>query len=125
MFEIVSIFIVITPITMADEKVDKNPIIDYLHNVPIRASNILQIRMNETAYRDLIEQSFKTALPMSKIILLRQEPCQSCGCDNVKMCVTVTKNKYEYRVGENGGNLVKNSNGKQHTDTGPAEGSET
>lgn len=106
---------------MAEEKEDKNPILSYLHNVPIRATNILQIRMNETAYRDLIEQSFNTSLSMSKVMLLRQEPCQKCGCDNATMCVSVTKKKYEYRVGENGGNLVKNSNGKRHTETGQDE----
>jgi hypothetical protein len=118
MFEIVSIFIVITLITMAEEKEDKNPVIATLHGVPIRRSNVLQIRMNESAYRDLIEQSFKTSLPMSKIVILRQQPCQVCGCDNVTVSMDVTKKKYDYRVGENGGNLVKNSNGKKHDDPG-------
>lgn len=119
MFEIVLIFIAITLITMGKPKEDNNPIINYLHDVPIRNTNTICLRVSEDAYRDLVEQSFKTGLSVSKIFVLRNEPCQSCGHDNVN--ISLVKKKYQYRIGENGNALVKTNNGKRHTETGQDE----
>lgn len=100
---------------MTEEKQDKNPVIKTVHGVPIRENNTICIRLNASAYEDLIEQSHKTSISMTKILVLRQEPCQQCGCDNVTLILK--KNKYSYRIGENGGTQVNNINGKGHNDT--------
>lgn len=99
---------------MAKEgKEEKYPVIDTLHGVDIRKFNTVCIRLEETAYRDLVEQSHKTTISLTKIIILRSEPCQQCGCDNVTL--VLKKKKQSYRIGENGGTFVKN-NGKGQED---------
>lgn len=120
MLEIVTIFIAITLITMSKPIEENNPIIAYLHGTPIRKTNTICLRVSESAYRDLVEQSHKTELSISKIFVLRNEPCQNCGHDNVN--ISLKKRKHEYRIGENGNKLVKN--GKGQPDTGEDQDTE-
>lgn len=100
---------------MGDKKDDKNPVLEMLHGVPIRNTNIIQLRVDAAYYRDLIEQSFKTTLSIAKIIIIRSEPCQQCKCDNVTL--SIKKRKNNYHIASNGGTLIKNINGKGHNDT--------
>lgn len=116
MLEIVSIFNAIKTIAMTEDKDDKNPVIDTIHGIQIRESNTICLRVAGDMYRDLIEQSYRTSLSITKIIILRNEPCQSCGCDNVTL--SLKKQKYPYKIGNTGGNLVKNQNGKGHDHPG-------
>jgi hypothetical protein len=102
---------------MASKRDEKFPIIEILHGVPIRKSNTICLRFSEDAYRDLVIQSHNTSLSVSKIVILRNGPCQECGCDNVT--VAVLKKRNGYRIQDNGNNLVKNGKG-QH-DTGESQ----
>lgn len=103
---------------MAEGKEDKNPVIAILHGIEIRKTNTVSIRYNETAFRELVEQSHITKLSFTKIIILKTSPCQACGCDNVDFKVSLKKTKYDYRIGDNGGTLLKTINGKGHNNPG-------
>lgn len=106
---------------MAKVKEDKNPVIEELHGIQIRRTNKLTIRVDADYYRDLINQSHRTALSMSKIMFIRSAPCQLCKCDNVTL--TVKKVKHTYHIADNGGSLIKNINGKGHDHTSEDTGS--
>lgn len=60
-------------------KMSKNdPVLEYCHNIPIRKSNIFQIRLTATVYKALILESERTGLPISKIIIYGSRPCERC-----------------------------------------------
>lgn len=99
---------------MADPIEDNNPIKYHLHGVPIRKTNTITLRVDEEAYVDLVKQSKTTGISISKIYAFRNAPCESCGCDNVT--IVLLKRKQTYRIGENGGSLVRNhGKGQENT----------
>lgn len=71
-------------------KEDKNPILYFIGDTPIRKYNIFKIALSEYELKKLAEISQETGLPMARIMAIQGQPCSVCGNDNV--VINVPKN---------------------------------
>lgn len=64
-----------------------NPVLRVVNGIEIRKNNYLTITLNELAYQALVEESQTTNLSMAKLVAIKSQPCQECGCSNVTITV--------------------------------------
>lgn len=69
------------------KKTTGNPVLKEIEGIEVRRSNYLTITFNEHAYEELIKEAKATGLSMAKLVALKSQPCQQCGCNNVTVTI--------------------------------------
>lgn len=64
-----------------------NPVIDVIHGIEIKKYNYVQIMFGTQAFKDLIKEAAVTGLSIPKLVAIKSQPCQQCGCDNVTLTI--------------------------------------
>lgn len=60
-----------------------NPVVEVYQGIPIRRSNVIQLRVGSVLFKTLILESERTDLPISKILAFSSKPCERCLCVDV------------------------------------------
>lgn len=55
-----------------------NPVVEIYKGIDIRKSNVYPLRLPDFLLKELIDESERTGLPISKILVLSSRPCHCC-----------------------------------------------
>lgn len=79
----------------------KNPVITICHGVEVKKYNYVNIMFSAQAFEQLINEAAATKLSIPKLVAIKSQPCQRCGCDNVTLVIAKDGRANKQTNGEN------------------------
>jgi hypothetical protein len=90
---------------------NENPILKYVHGIPIRARNKVYIDFHYREYEKLALAAVASNTSISNLVRMMTSPCQKCGHDKIELPLTLIQIKQS----DQGQTIVnKYANDKEH-----------